>query len=538
MIRIGTSQSKRRLPWCLAYTLAAAGCTPEPPTDVRAALADSLTAQVARREAFSDFKDRHWGSTALARMEAEREFVLDAQSDTELFYALSRFSHARRDTHLSVALVPGGIQLADSSGLDVVGLDDRPLREAPVRFLPDYGEGSRDFFVADLADVVGDPRRASPLPPIGARLVSIGGLGINDWEERARPYIRSSTLDNVRWRTAQRMSEATAVFPPELRGSQLEIEVEDESGAISRYELPYHAQNALQWRAAPEPRYDGFTLSHRTPTYDVFVPDDDRRWVVLTWHGFRETMVPDIDALVTWADREGKLDHALIVDGTRSRGGSLGPYAVQRMTPTPFRTTFGNLRISDVVPAFIEEKQAEFAANQVLDGTVPETIDDGTWLIDWLETDVMAAARRGDAYSNDVPFKSAHGPRDSSGILEPAPLHFTGPMVVFNGPRRGSHLDQFVSIVVDNELGHVIGMPAAGYSNTWEWEETVYEPGTGRPLVQFMWNIGHTIRPNGEVLEGNQVQPDEVILLTSANVETYYALLLEAASRHLAGEGF
>ena len=84
---------------------------------------------------------------------------------------------------------------------------------------------------------------------------------------------------------------------------------------------------------------------------------------------------------------------------------------------------------------------------------------------------------------------------------------------MFSGPRRGSHLDQFIAIVKDNELGHYIGMPSGGYSNTWEWEETLTLAGyRSGPVVQVMYNIGHTIRPNGEVLEGNPALPDREVL--------------------------
>ncbi len=42
-------------------------------------------------------------------------------------------------------------------------------------------------------------------------------------------------------------------------------------------------------------------------------------------------------------------------------------------------------------------------------------------------------------------------------------------------------------------------------------------PLDGRPLVGFMWTIGHTIRPNGEVLEGNPAMPEDFIPMTRAN---------------------
>ncbi len=227
------------------------------------------------------------------------------------------------------------------------------------------------------------------------------------------------------------------------------------------------------------------------------------------------------------------LDHAVIFDGTGSGGGSKGAYAIQRLSPKPFKTTFGNLRLSDVTPLFIERKEREFEEKKILDSGVSETIDDGTWLMDWLTNDVSEAIKKGAPYSNNVPFKLAHLPKDSDGTIQPAEVHFRGPMVCFFGPRGGSHLDQFASIVIDNKLAHTLGMPCGGYSNTWEWEEVLTFPISKKPIVQYMWSVGHTIRPNGEILEGNPAQVDEPIPLTRDNYLEYYPTLLSRALNHL-----
>ena len=70
-------------------------------------------------------------------------------------------------------------------------------------------------------------------------------------------------------------------------------------------------------------------------------------------------MIPDVNELMTMAQQNDWLDFNIIIDGTRSRGGSAGAYAMQRITSIPFKTTFGNLRISDVVPIFTREKRDE-----------------------------------------------------------------------------------------------------------------------------------------------------------------------------------
>jgi hypothetical protein len=50
-----------------------------------------------------------------------------------------------------------------------------------------------------------------------------------------------------------------------------------------------------------------------------------------------------------------------------------------------------------------------------------------------------------------------------------------------------------------------------------------------------MWNVGHTLSPNGDILEGNAVQPQVYVPLTRENFRTYHRDLLAAALRRLAG---
>jgi hypothetical protein len=293
--------------------------------------------------------------------------------------------------------------------------------------------------------------------------------------------------------------------------------------------LPFLPPDDLVWRGVSEPRYPGARTLLETVTYDLLVPEGVPDCLVLVWTGFRATLLADVDTLMAFAEREGLLDRHVIVDVTRSGGGSLGAYALQHLQPRPFRTTFGNLRLSDVIVPFVDDKRADFAARNINDGGVAETVDDGTWLMDWLENDVLAALERGDEYTAAVPFKLAHASKDSDGVLQPAGVHFRGGFAVISGPSGGSHLDQFNAIVKDNALGAIVGMSAGGYSNTWEWEEVLTFPGTDRPVVGFMYDIGHTIRPNGEILEGNPAAVDVWIPLTADGVGDYYARLLDAA---------
>lgn len=560
---VGGGFTKRRLPRrtpgvgapaiAMVLALTSAGCSPDAGAtaaagtpELRAALFDTIMARTERREAWSPAKAEHFGFDPIAAMRAVRDEVVAADNDDDLFYALVKLSTARRDRHLQVGVVPGGLQPSDSAGLDVVGVEDREPLRAPVRVFPDYSQDGASFFVGDVGSIVvaetdeagldqaTSTTPAAALPPIGSRVLEVNGRLVDDWYAEATAFMRHSTTNDLRWELADAMTQQTAVFPPALRGDwAIALTVRHPDGSRGEYTLPAVSPDALDWGGVGEPAYEGFDLALSTVTYDMFV-DEARSLIVLVWTGFRETMIDDVDALLDFASRGGMLDYTLIVDVTRSGGGSRGAYAVQRLQSKPFKVTFGNLRLSDVTDLFVEERRAAFEARRLEDGGVPETIDDGTWLMEWFEADVLPALARGDAYTNDVPFKSAHAPRDSDGVLQPTPVHFRGPFAVISGPSGGSHLDQFVHQVVDNDLGPVVGMPPGGYSNTWEWEEVLTFPGTDQPAVRFMWNIGHTITPNGEIAEGNPAEIDEWVPLTADNVRDYYRLLLETAVRRLA----
>ncbi len=511
---------------------ASAAGTPE----LRAALFDSVLAWTADRAAFSPPKNAALGFDPLEAMATIRESVIEADSEEALFYALLRLSNARRDRHLSVALVPGGLSLRDEAGLPAWDREDTPDPDtAPIRVLPGYGQGQPTYFIADVAQGT-DFSGEAPTP--GDRILSVNGMSIAAFEGAAMPYIRHSSLVGFRWKLAEAMPLNAALFPPEFRGEFLALELERADGSVFSSILPYVAGEGLVWTGWAEPAYPGFTLQWSTPTYDLYLPDDEREVILLQWHRFNATLIEDVDRLMDFGEAEGLLDRAVIFDATRSGGGSLGSYAVQRIQPRPFKTTFGTLQISDVIEPFIRERQEAFQRHRLYDGDGPETVDDGTWLMDWLENDVLEALARGDEVTAPVPFKLAHAPKDSDGILQPAPVHFRGPLVVFSGPDGGSHLDQFVSIVGDNGLGPILGMPPGGYSNTWEWEQILTYPGTERPVVGFMWNIGHTIRPNGEILEGNPAAVTHPIPLTAENAGEYYDLLLGEAFSYLASVGF
>jgi hypothetical protein len=504
----------------------------------RESLFDYILERTQEREAFSPVKNARLELDPMEAMRSLRDEVIEADTEEKLFYALEKVSNARKDRHLEVGLVPGGITLPDPAGVEMETELGPPssVLQAPVRFAQDYGAPGRfAIFVTDHS--TNDAHFANgPRPALGDRVLSVNSLSADEYHRAAEPYHRYSTVEKLRWVMAEALPQRTRILPGSFYGETLNLELEGADGDRYTVSLPYLHPDSIPWAEVAEPHYPDFREVFSTPTYDLLLPDDGRPVVLLRWYGFRETLIEDVDRLMAHASAEGLLEHDLIVDATRSGGGSRGAYALQRLTPRSFRTTFGNLRISDVTDAFITQAREEYRQRSLLDAGVPETVDDGTWLMEWLESDVTDSLRAGAAYTNNVPFKLAHAPRESDGVLDPTPVHFQGGLVLLLGPHGGSHLDQFAAIVADNKLGTLIGMPAGGYSNTWEWEEVLRFPGTDRPVVKFMWSIGHTIRPNGEILEGNPAQVDVFVPLTRENFRDYYAILMRKALEILGRE--
>jgi hypothetical protein len=501
----------------------------------RAALFDYILSKILERESFSTVKNKSLELDILKEIKNCREEMIAADTDEKLFYALVKISNARKDRHLRVRLVEGGLTLRNTAGVSIVdsSVPEGHILHAPIKFAADFSTPGKYFiFVSGFARNIHD-FTANNLPEIGDKLLAINDKEIKSYRKEIEPYHRYSTIEGFWWHFASLIPQKDYQFPPGFYRSKIFFKLEKRDGSRYTLALPYLHPEKITWEEKGKRRYPGFTQLFSTQTYDLYKNDQGIPILLLIWYGFRSDLITDIDRLMEYADSRDLLDCDLIIDATQSRGGSRGAYAVQRLSPKPFKTTFGNVRLSDIIPDFIKRKRHEFETRSILDSGTQETVDEGAWLIDWLENDVTLGIKAGQEYSNNVPFKLAHLPKYSDGIITPAKIHFRGRLVCWFLPQGGSHLDQFASIVADNELGHTIGMSPGGYSNTWEWEETLIFPISKKPVAQFMWSIGHTIRPNGEVLEGNPAKVDDFIPLSRENFLNYYPMLLSKSLEYL-----
>ena len=484
--------------------------------DQRIALLEDIIALTEDREAFSEVKNEKLGLDIIDSMEAMRSEFSQAKSEHDLYYALVKLSNLRRDRHLRVKAISRGLRPENWPDSD-----PDPLISS-IRFCPDYADPKDYFlFVCDIAKDLEDPKVS-----LGDRLLGVDEMSFPEYQEYISSYMPFSSVEGFWWKFAEMASLDHQLLPNSFDGEDVVYLLENSKMIEYKSVQKFRPINSVIFSGVMSRKYDAYQSIKKLETFELF-KHTSKDILLLDWHGFRGDLVKDVDWLIRHAEKEELLDFAIIFDATKARGGSKGAYAIQRLFSKPFKTTFGNLKISDVIPVFVDRREIRYKRRMaMLDGGVSETADDGSWLTNWLVNDVREAYERKMTYTNSVPFKLAHAPKDSDGVLRPARKHFKGAMVVLLSPHGGSHLDQFAAIVKDNSLAPIIGMPAGGYSNTWEWTEELYMPDSEDRLLSYMWSIGHTIRPNGEILEGNPAIPDEYIPLTRENYRTYHLDLL------------
>ncbi|MBI4540405.1 MAG: hypothetical protein HY704_12960 [Gemmatimonadetes bacterium] len=548
----GSTAARRRrfTGWFVPLVLVTIGCggqaadspasqdlTFDPGTEQdRAALFDYLLEKTMERDAYASLADHPLyrahplGIDVESEMRRYRDELVAADTDEKIWFALQKISNIRRDRHIRVHATEGGLTLPERPNLG---------KQAPIRFAVDYGRLEAPFmFVADLAEGFQD---ALSQVAIGDGLVAVNGRSFTEYADAMDPYQNYSTRNNFWWHLANEVTRVVDYIPPEYYGERLTLGLRSRAGRDYVVELPYLDPSEIKWQGHGEREYPGFTRAPGIGTYDTYTlylpTDPNLRIVLLQWHGFAPDLVEAVDRLMEYAEQHGLLDRHLIVDNTRGGGGtgggrweqSRGAYAIQRLQPRPYRTTFGNLKVSDEMTRRTEELIQQIRAKRA-----PISREE-RWLLEWLEEDVRQAIEEGRRYTNDVPHKLYAGSKWSDGIVEPAPVHFRGGLTLWLSPFGGSHADQFAAIVRDNELGYTMGMPEGGYSNTWDLVTVLRFPTSGRPIVGYMWSLGHTIRPNGEMLQYNPAEPHEYIPQTRDNYLEYHKNLLERTLRRIGG---
>ncbi len=508
----------------------------------REALFYYLIEKTIERESIAEPKTWVMNYDPLKDMLQFKEEMIAADTDEALFEVLMKMSNVRRDRHAVVNPVDEGLQINQDVN-----------RSAPLIFQTDYSTpGDYFFFIGDYATDI-SRHTGQTAPEIGDRLLAVNQIPIEEYIEELRLFMRYSSYNGL-WRLmAEAIPQQHFRLPVPLDKNDVTFQLERADGEVYSLTLPYLDRDEIRWeghyKLHGDDRYKGFHKTISTISYDLY-EHPELEVLVIDWYGFRPSLIEDVDSLLAYADANGLLNHDIVFDGTRARGGSNGAYLIARLFSDPFKVTFGNLKLSDLTPLFVEDRLKAYE-----EGTLGGTTDGGTRQIDWLTNDVMEAYERGDNFTTNVPHKLAHLPKDSDGVHQPAAFGFKGETVSLLGPYGGSHLDQYASMVIDNNLGYTVGMPVGGFSSTWEFGEILHFPISGEPVAYFEWGMGNTIRPNvdhpvdivdkygryygrsmhpdGVVLEGNPPPVENFIPISRDNYLNYYDILLEEALNHL-----
>ena len=463
----------------------------------RLAIYNEIIGNTIIREAWSPYKKISSSQLfILESVKLKKEFV-QAKNDQELARAILKLSNLRRDRHLNIYPIAEGLNYRDT------------IKESLVRFYPDFSEGQNSYFVSDLTLTSPNVIR------IGDELISVNGIMLDDYIDLLVPFIRYSTENGMRWQIARNLSNYHSLFDPNLYQKRADnfIGVDytfrsKSTGELYSVSMNYGIVEKEFWVESCRPRYSTFSNLISTSYYDLKISNDKDSILLLNWKSLYSMDQPldnALEYLVTYSDRNNLLDKKLIFNAVFSRGGSGAPRVLQILSNDPFKTTSGNVRISDITERLISDK--------------------GRRIKKWVKKSI----RKGEDYSSNEPFKLRYFNEGSDGIMIPALKRFTGKKIGIFSSRGGSNLDQLLAMIVDNSVMYTIGYPTGGYSNTWEWVEDIKCPINKSKVVRYMWSIGQTIRPNGQVLEGNPAQPNEIINLTSENCTYYWDGLVDRA---------
>ena len=492
----------------------------------RAALFEHLVAATLRRQAISPAKNALFAIDVIRDMNRHRAALLDATTPEQFWYALNLLSNTRHDRHLRVQPLADGLPvpdaLIDRQIRNYAALGDCRAPRANVELATDFSGDQPFLFLAAIGEGAKLPEGVA----IGARLAAVNGVAIADYITAIEPYHCYSTPTFFWYHLPHHVVRQGSELP--AHEAQLALTFATPSGpleAVLDYGDPISFPPATR-------RYDGWTLMaewdscrlYRAATADV---------IALEWLGFGTSLCDDVDALMAFCGDRALLAHGVIFDASICRGGDYGGHLLRVLAKQRFRINLGDLRRSDAIAGIVDEVLAEDAEAIAVGRLNAGQLAAVDWRRHWLLDAVLPSLEEGGS-TPPVPFKCAHQPMDGDGWLEPAPVHFTGPMVMLTMPFGGSHIDQVAAQIADNRMcvAH-IGMPLGGFSKTWVGTEILRLP-SGQPIVGFEWSCGNTIRPNGEVLESNPAIPDRPYPVTRENFRHHHADMLNQALAILA----
>ena len=251
-------------------------------------LFDEIIRKTEERESFSEVKEANIGFSALEDMKRLRSEFIASSTELELYYALWKLSNARRDRHLAVIPVEGGLEIPEPRCFS-----------APIQVLPDFTDlNNTAFFVASVGE-------SSISLNLGDIIVGVNGRSIAEYVKEFTAWIRHSSPHGLYWEMAYGLPKQLSEVPHNLYSRNLHLRLERPSG--DRYDVTLAYTDDCYGFGVPYSLAE-FVEVMRRDNFNVFL-DRGREIVLLQWLDFeRDDLVKDIPALMKYAEQEQILD--------------------------------------------------------------------------------------------------------------------------------------------------------------------------------------------------------------------------------------
>ncbi len=448
----------------------------------------------------------------------------EARSVDDVYYALLSVQRTLRDGHARFRRNELPVTFGPPVELDF---------EADVRYAGPGGGPHRYMVV----------RSGEPLLPVGSTIAGCDGLAMAafesrllEWYDRHSPEgFREFTARNLSLRKPQSMPAPapgdTARFAclgpdgspfavalawravSDADGSRADVTNPDANGSSSAWLVPPGVREPSRFDA----QYRGFPLEAAGLFWEVRgTRAEDTK--ILRYVSFNYAQEQDFSAEVDALARHLRASGArrVLVDVRDNGGGAFDPALVGVFTSRPFRIMLKSFHYGARVKA---DPQA-LGRDPGLELWTPEE----TRL---LQADL--AAHPAADWSRPVPFfcrTAACGEEEAVVRFDGSPGYDT---VVLCGPNTFSSGDMFVTIMKDNGIARLAGMPSGAGDAPYRW--TLDYPLADGTRITLRLTTAVSYRPNSPqvIIEGNPPALDIPLYPTCANAEAFLDSVLAAA---------
>ena len=442
----------------------------------------------------------------------------EARSVEDVYYALLSVQRTLRDGHGRFARNELPVSFGPTVELDL---------DVVVRYAGPEG-GSHEYVVS---------RSGEPSLPAGNTITGCDGLGIADFEARMLEWYDRHTPEGFHEFVAQCLScRRPRSMPSPRAGETCHVTYLDRDGT--------ERAASLMWRAMPadaaddseangsivapatppgqrEPlrfdaQYQGFPLEKSGLYFDIHgtrsAGTKILRYVSFDY-GSESDFPPEIAAISEHLRNTGA--KRVLVDVRENGGGAFDPALVGVFTAAPFRIMLKSFHFGSRIKAHPEAMR--------FDAGLELWTDDESRI---LQEDL--AAHPAATWSQPIPFFCRTGDcseDEATWRFDGSPGYET---VVLCGPQTFSSGDMFVTIMKDNGIAKLAGMPSGAGDAPYRW--TLDYPLADGTKVTLRLTTAVSYRPHsgGIIIEGNPPAIDYPLYPTRANADSLLDSVLVA----------